>query len=126
MKFCLIVDDSDVIRKVGRKIVEGMGHIAIEAANAREGLDLCAASMPDMILLDWHLPDMNAVEFLFALRQIDGPRVPQVLYCVTEADPHDLALAYRAGAKGYILKPFDRETLGPKIAEFQASLDAFA
>lgn len=126
MKFCLVVDDSDVIRKVARKVAEGMGHIVIEAATAEEGLDLCTASMPDMILLDWQLPDMSAFDFLEAVRTMDSDRVPQILYCTTDAEPQDLSRAYRAGINAHILKPFDRQTLEPKIAELQATVDAFA
>ncbi len=45
MKFCLIVDDSDVIRKVAAKIVEEMGHIPIKAATAEDALERCMSSM---------------------------------------------------------------------------------
>ncbi|MBU1211747.1 MAG: response regulator [Alphaproteobacteria bacterium] len=116
MKFCLIVDDSDVIRKVACKIVEGMGHIAVEAETAEAGLRLCQASMPDMILLDWQLPGMSSMDFLAELGRVNSDRSPQILYAVTEADPHDLARAYRCGIAGHILKPYDRQTLGPALA----------
>ncbi|KUO58204.1 MAG: hypothetical protein APF80_03055 [Alphaproteobacteria bacterium BRH_c36] len=116
MKFCLIVDDSDVIRKVASKIVEGVGHIAVEAETAEEGLRLCQSSMPDIILLDWQLPGMNSMDFLAELGNVNSDRFPQIIYAVTEADPHDLARAYRCGIASHILKPYDRQTLGHALA----------
>jgi two-component system, chemotaxis family, chemotaxis protein CheY len=126
MKFCLIIDDSDVIRKVAAKIVEGMGHIPIEAATAEEALERCMSSMPDLILLDWHLPTMSAMSFLTSLKKINGEVVPQILYCVTEADPVDLRRASRAGISDFILKPFDHTTLAPKISGLVGVVDAYA
>ena len=123
MKFCLVVDDSDIVRKVAGKIVEGMGHIPIEAATAEEALELCTTSMPDIILLDWHLPTMSALDFLAELKAIKSDVCPQILYCVTEADPSDLKRAYRAGISDFVLKPFDRTTLVPKIAGMHNTSD---
>lgn len=116
MKFCLIVDDTDVVRKVASKIIEGMGHIPIEATTAEEALERCKSSMPDIILLNWHLPTMGAMEFLASLKAIRAEVSPQILYCVTEADPSELRSAFSAGISDFILKPFDSNTLAPKIA----------
>lgn len=126
MKFCLIVDDSDVIRKVATKIVESAGFIAVVADTAEEGVRLCQASMPDIIILDWQLPDMSALDFLAALRQMDADHFPQILYAVTEADPQDLSRAYRAGIDSHILKPYDRNTLQPALATLAKNVEAFA
>ena len=126
MKFCLIVDDSDVIRKVASKIVESSGFIAIEADSVEEGLKLCQKSMPDMILLDWMVHDVSGLDFLASLRQIDTVRIPQILYAVTEADPQDLARAYRSGINSHILKPFNRHTLQPALTEISKTVEAFA
>lgn len=123
MKFCLIVDDSDVIRKVARKVIETAGFIAIEAPDAEEGLELCRKSMPHMILLDWQLPGVSAMDFLAELNQINTADYPQILYAVTEADPQDLARAYRSGIRSHILKPFNRLTLEPALAELAKSVD---
>lgn len=123
MKFCLIVDDSDVIRKVARKIVESNGFIAIDAETADEALKVCRKSMPDVILLDWLLPGMSAHDFLAELNQVESHRFPQILYAVTEAEPQNLSRAYRAGITSHILKPFDRLTLGPAIAELSKAIE---
>ncbi len=124
MKFCLVVDNSEVIRKVASSIVESMGLIAVQAESAEQALEICQASMPDVILLDWHLPKMSAFDLLGALKQIDSEFFPQILYCVTEADPQDISRAYRKGCSNYVLKPFDKETLIPKVAELTKTAEA--
>lgn len=126
MKFCIIVEDSDVIRKVARKVIESTGIIAIEAANAEEALELCAKSMPDMILLDWDLPGISAMDFLAELKQMNTVKFPQILYAVTEADPQDLSRAYRSGIGSHILKPFTRLTLEPAVIGLSKSIEEYA
>ncbi len=117
MKHCLVVDDSDVIRKVARRILESMHFEISEAGNGQEAIELCQAHTPDAILLDWHMPVMNGVEFLGALRLANLERKPYVIYCTTENDPADIARAFAAGADEYLLKPFDRESLEAKLTD---------
>ncbi|WP_156494056.1 response regulator, partial [Erythrobacter sp. HI0028] len=76
MKSCLIVDDSRVIRKVSRHILETLGFQVEEAENGQEGLDKCAESMPDVVLLDWNMPVMTGIEFITQLRQREGGDKP--------------------------------------------------
>ena len=117
MKHCLIVDDSSVVRKVARRILEGFDFTVSEAEDGAQALDMCRRDMPDMILLDWHLPAMEGVDVLANLRQLDRGREPKVLYCVSEADVAQIAKALRAGADEYILKPFDRALVEAKLHE---------
>ena len=69
MKQCLIVDDSSVIRKVARRIMEEANFAISEAENGQEALDVCRANLPDVVLLDWNMPVMDGLEFLAELRQ---------------------------------------------------------
>ena len=52
MKSCLIVDDSGVVRKVARKILEDLGFACLEAENGRKALESCMKQMPEVVLLD--------------------------------------------------------------------------
>ena len=115
MKSCLIVDDSRVIRKVSRHILEGMGFAVDEAADGQEALDRCDDAMPDVILLDWNMPVMSGMEFLKALRQSDHLDQPKVVFCTTENDVAHIRAAIAAGADEYVMKPFDRETIHSKL-----------
>ena len=77
MKTCLIVDDSSVIRKVARRILEGLEFQIVEAEDGEQALEACRTHLPEAILLDWNMPKMDGYEFLRALRRLpggDGPR----------------------------------------------------
>jgi two-component system chemotaxis response regulator CheY len=116
MKACLVVDDSEVVRKVAVRIFETLNLEAAEAQSGKDALDLCAKNMPDGILLDSHMPPMSTVEFLASLRALANGRKPVVIYCATENDSTEIARALTEGADDYVLKPFDRETLRAKLA----------
>lgn len=115
MRTCLIVDDSRVIRRVSRHILETLGFRVEEAENGREGLDACIASMPDVVLLDWNMPVMTGIEFITRLRQHPGGEKPKVVFCTTENDVAHIREAISAGADEYVMKPFDHETLQIKL-----------
>jgi two-component system chemotaxis response regulator CheY len=115
MKTCLIVDDSKVIRKVARHILETLDFTVDEAEDGREALVRCDASMPDVVLLDWNMPVMGGMEFLRNLRQRSGGDAPKVIFCTTENDAAHIRAAIDAGADEYVMKPFDRETLESKL-----------
>jgi len=112
VKRCLVIDDSSVIRKVARALLNNLGYEVIEAASGADGIAACAAQMPDAILLDWDLPDMSGFDFLVSLnREFSGASHPYIVYATTENDPLDIARAISTGASRYITVPFNRETL---------------
>ena len=112
MKRCLIVDDSDVVRKVASAILSAIG---LEASSGRDGLELARSTMPDAILLDWQIPDVGAHDFIAKLRaHTTGPR-PYLVYLTTEYDHYDIRRALAAGADASLMKPFDRASLEDKF-----------
>ena len=117
MKICLVVDDSSVIRKVARRILEGMDFQIVEAEDGEQALGACERQLPDAILLDWNMPKMDGYEFLKALRRLPGGNEPKVVFCTTENDVAHIARALHAGANEYIMKPFDREIVESKFQE---------
>ena len=117
MKHCLVVDDSRVIRKVARHIVETLHFEAQEAEDGVAALDACRVKMPDVILLDWHMPNMTGVEFLRSLRRQPNGNHPIVMLCTIENDVALITEAINAGADEYLLKPFNRESLEKKLVQ---------
>ena len=115
MKTCLVVDDSKVIRKVARHILETLNFQVSEAGDGREALDACLVSAPDVILLDWNMPVMSGMDFLRALSDSSIPTRPKVVFCTTENGMAHIRAAIEAGADEYVMKPFDRETLESKL-----------
>ncbi|GLQ56715.1 response regulator [Devosia nitrariae] len=117
MKSCLIVDDSSVVRKVARRILEDLDYVVEEAEDGQEAYDKCRQEMPDAILLDWNMPIMSGLEFLKLLRAYVGGEKPRVVYCTIENEVGHIAMALKAGANDYMFKPFDRALLEAKFEE---------
>ena len=117
MKQCLIVDDSRVIRKVARRILEELKFGIDEAEDGAEALEICRRQMPDAILLDWNMPNMSGIEFLRVLRREPSGSKPIVVFCTTENDVAHITEAIGAGANEYIMKPFDKDIVEAKFAE---------
>jgi two-component system chemotaxis response regulator CheY len=117
MKSCLVVDDSRVVRKVARRILEGLGFSCTEAEDGKAAMEACAGRMPDAVLLDWNMPVMNGIDFCRRLRKMAGGESPIVVFCTTENDFSRIAEAIEAGANEYIMKPFDEEIVSSKFAQ---------
>ncbi|MGK2284904.1 response regulator [Pedomonas sp. V897] len=117
MKSCLVVDDSKVIRKVARRILEDLEFEITEAVDGQDAWEQCQAAMPDVVLLDWNMPVMNGLDFLKALRSADVEKQPLVIFCTTENDMAHIRAAIEAGADEYIMKPFDREIIEAKFSQ---------
>jgi two-component system chemotaxis response regulator CheY len=114
---CLVVDDSRVVRKVARRILESNGFAVTEAADGQIALNACREHMPDCVLLDWNMPVMDGLQFLQALRKEFGPDNPPVVFCTTENDISHIEVAIANGAQEYIMKPFDEDILTGKFAQ---------
>jgi two-component system chemotaxis response regulator CheY len=117
LKTCLVVDDSRVIRKVARRILEEIGYEVAEAGDGVDALAWCRAAMPDAILLDWNMPAMNGIDFLRVLRKEPGGEAPVVVFCTVENDIDRIREALDAGASEYIMKPFDGDIIEAKFAQ---------
>ena len=117
MKQCLIVDDSRVLRRIARKILEDLKFATDEAEDGSKALDACRRSMPDAVLLDWNLPTMSGIEFLRALRREPSGTKPVVVFCTTEHDIAHITEAVAAGANDYLVKPYDRDLVEAKFVE---------
>jgi two-component system chemotaxis response regulator CheY len=117
MKTCLIVDDSSIIRKVARRILEALEFQILEADNGEQAFETCRRELPDAILLDWNMPKLDGYDFLRMLRRLPGGEQPKVVFCTTENDVAHIARALQAGANEYIMKPFDKDIVEEKFQE---------
>lgn len=114
-KTCLIVDDSRVIRKVAAKIATSLGYLPVEAQDGHEALARCKQSMPDLVLTDWNMPEMDGITFVEKLRAIPTPKEPVVVFCTSNGEAKDIHDGIAAGADDYIVKPFDEAALRAKL-----------
>jgi len=117
MKIFLIADDSPVIRKVLRRIVEDLGFVVVEAADCIQAQQLCVENMPDGILVDWEMPGMCSNEFIEWLSPLIKERRGKILYCTSEVMVPEMTKAKRAGADGFLMKPFDKQLVIDKFIE---------
>ena len=117
MKYCLVVDDSRVFRTVARRILEDLRYSVEEAEDGMAGLRACHENMPDLIFLDWNLPNMNGLDFVKSVRGQHQGAHPVILFCTTECDPDEIASAMAAGANEYVMKPFDGSQVRATLAE---------
>ncbi|SRR5260370_39675834 len=120
MRQILIVDDSPVVRKIARRILEGMGLRTSEASDGGQALAACSFSMPDAIFLDSNMPAFDSYEFLRRLRRMPAGDRPKVVLCASEYDVSQIARAMHAGANDFMMKPFDCDLLQAKFTGVSA------
>jgi two-component system chemotaxis response regulator CheY len=114
---CLIVDDSRVIRRMAADILKSLGLRTAEAENGLQGVEFCRATVPDMVLLDWNMPEMDGITCLRALRAMKLEPRPLVVMCTTESGMPKICEALEAGADEYIMKPYDQGVLLDKLSQ---------
>jgi two-component system, chemotaxis family, chemotaxis protein CheY len=117
MKQVLVVDDSPVIRKTARRILEGMNFQTSEAVDGQQALSACSFLMPDAIVVDWSMPVLDGFEFMKQLRKMPGGEKPKILFCTSEYDVAQIARAMHAGADDVLMKPFDKDIVKTKFEE---------
>jgi two-component system chemotaxis response regulator CheY len=120
MKHVLIIDDSPVVRKVARRIVEGLEMRISEADNCADALTMCAQEMPDAILLDGSIEGMKSLDFVRRLRQSPSGETPRVIFVSAENDVVYLAGAMRSGANMFMVKPFTKAELASRLEDLAA------
>ena len=115
MKLCLIVDDSSVIRKVAKALLNSIGYEVIEAETGQAAIETCAQQMPHAILIDWDLADMSGFDFLVEFNRQFPSAEPHIVYATTENDPIDISRALKAGANEFLMVPFNRDAIEAKF-----------
>ncbi len=118
MKLCLVVDDSKIVRKVVRKIVENLGYQALEAENGQEAVDQVRSNPVDLIILDWNMPVMDGLECMKTIRADTAlAQQPVIIFCTTENEFNKIQEAVMAGANEYVMKPFDEAIIAGKLQQ---------
>lgn len=121
MSRCLIVDGSNVVRKVAKRILASTEGVVSEAESGSDGLGVFAAEMPDVVMVDGDLQDMEVADFVRHVRTMRETRQPRIIVMMTEMNLALMTKAKRAGADDYLLKPFDRLQLTRCLHEFESA-----
>jgi two-component system chemotaxis response regulator CheY len=112
----LLIDDSRAMRLILGRMLGQLGFQVDEAANGHEGLArLDAGPQPELVLVDWNMPEMNGLEFVAAARQPPYSCTARVMMVTTETEVPQMIRALEAGADEYLMKPFTRESIVEKL-----------
>lgn len=121
----LLVDDSRTIRNIQKKTFTQLGHNDImEAADGVEALQQLAQSRPDLVLIDWNMPNMDGITLVRKIRETD--KTLPLMMCTTEAETSRVLEAIKAGVNNYLVKPFNAESLKEKVEATMAKAAAAA
>lgn len=110
IKRILIIDDAATVRMYHRSILVAADYLVEEAFNGIEALEKALYAPFDLYLVDINMPKLDGYGFLRQLRSEPIPQAPAIMVS-TEAEAHDHAQAYRAGANAYLVKPLKPEQL---------------
>jgi two-component system, chemotaxis family, chemotaxis protein CheY len=119
MQRLMIADSSDIVRKVGKRILSELGFLVVEAETAHEALRNCQAELPSFLIVDAALD--GAIELITGVRALPEGKDVRIFYCVIEADLKKMMAGKRAGADEFLLKPFDRKILTSVFAGHAAA-----
>ena len=111
MKRFMIVDTSSVVRKIAKRILSEEGGVVYEAEAADHMIEMCNYEMPDCCIISGTLPDMEAHDAIATLRRLPDGKKVKIILLVIEMNVGKIMRAKRAGADGYMMKPFNREIL---------------
>lgn len=112
----LVIDDSRAMRIILKQILQSVGGTCEEAGNGKEGLEkLKTMNKPDIVLVDWNMPEMNGLEFVRAVRGNPSYRTLPLMMVTTETESSQMVKALAAGANEYVMKPFTKDVIQEKL-----------
>ncbi len=111
----LIIDDVETNRFVLRNIISDMGHQPVLAENGIQGLKLLDRIIPDLILLDVSMPEMDGFEFCLKLKQDIKTRHIPIIFISAMDEPQDIVKAFEVGGADYVTKPFIQEVVKSRV-----------
>ncbi|NOX59791.1 MAG: response regulator [Planctomycetes bacterium] len=117
----LLVDDSRTIRNIQKTVLAQIGHTDIlEAGDGIEALKVLETQTPDLMLVDWNMPNMDGITLIRKVRETN--KKTPIIMCTTEAQKERVIEAIKAGVNNYVVKPFNVESLAEKIDQTMSKL----
>ncbi|MEO0588893.1 MAG: response regulator [Planctomycetota bacterium] len=112
----LLVDDSKTMRNIQKSVLSQLGYTDIEeACDGQDALSKVGAYAPELLLVDWNMPNMDGLTFVKTYRKTD--KTTPIIMVTTEAEKARVIEAIKAGVNNYVVKPFTPDLLGQRIRE---------
>ncbi len=111
----LVVDDEENIRKILAYNLQLHGIEVYQAENGLKGIEIAREKKPDVIILDWMMPEMDGMEVLSELEKDEGTKDIPVIMLTAKKMMNDVGAALLKGANDYIIKPFEPEEVGEMV-----------
>ncbi len=121
----LLVDDSKTMRNIQKAVLTQLGHTEVlEACDGQDALSKSVAFKPELMLVDWNMPNMDGLTFVKTYRQTN--KVTPIIMVTTESEKARVIEAIKAGVNNYVVKPFTPDLLSQRINETMAKVQAAA
>ncbi len=112
----LLVDDSKTMRNIQKSVLAQLGYTTIEeACDGQDALSKVNAFQPDLMLVDWNMPNMDGLTFVKTYRQMN--KLTPIIMVTTESEKARVIEAIMAGVNNYVIKPFTPDLLSQRINE---------
>ncbi|TVQ61135.1 MAG: response regulator [Phycisphaerales bacterium] len=121
----MLIDDSKTMRNIQKSVLSQLGYTQVEeACDGQDALSKVGAYQPELLLVDWNMPNMDGLTFVKTFRQ-QNKSVP-IIMVTTEAEKSRVIDAIKAGVNNYVVKPFTPDLLSQRISETLAKCQAAA
>ena len=112
----LVIDDSRAMRLILGRMLRDLGFEVAEAGDGKQALTLLSDGLaPELVLVDWNMPEMTGIEFLEAVRRPPYSLTAKIVMVTTETEMPQVIRALDAGADEYVMKPFSSEAILDKL-----------
>jgi DNA-binding response OmpR family regulator len=115
-KLVLIVDDIEDNRILLERALRSSGYATVQASSGREALSIISRQLPDIVLLDWMMPEISGLDTLRAIRELHPKTRLPVIMCTALSEEMSVVTALNEGANDYMLKPISLPILRARMS----------